>query len=86
MLQVDASARQYDGRALRYTYTDGGIGVVECDGETDFSLGWAGDLRRNREAAINVSAYGFEVVEVDGYEYWNSLWFDNQSAQVQVRN
>ena len=57
MLQVDASARQYDGRALRYTYTDGGIGVVECDGETDFSLGWTVDY----------------------------LWFDNQSALVQVR-
>lgn len=64
-----------------------GYGFFDCDGTVPFSLDLAmyDDGLHGGQAAVSVSAYGFRIIDMNGYPYYEFVWSDWQEASVRVR-
>lgn len=82
MVEIYAAAVQARGRKLSQVH---GYQFVECDGTADFEIETAGDTLGGGSAAVSVSAYGYRLVEMDGYDSYEYVWDDVQQATVRVR-
>jgi hypothetical protein len=85
MVDLSGTVIQAQGRDVEYSSA---YSFIECDGTTSFSLDIAeyGNPPQGGQASVVVSAYAYQIVEMDDYDYYEYVWDDHQQASLQVRN